>query len=126
MLVLRRYGDILDLLPFYQSPQKVMPHVNVLRVGVGNRALCDLNGTLVILIHGNSRHPSLLQHNTPNLPRKQNILPHVRHSLILRLSSREYLERVTHFCVLECHETGPPAHITTPPDTLLVSVLREA
>ena len=70
-------------------PQKVMPHVNVLRVRVGNRVLCDLNGTLVILIHGNERHPSLRQHKTPNLPQKQNLLPHVRHSHILRLSSRE-------------------------------------
>ena len=50
MLVLRRYVDNLYLLPLYRFPQKVMPHVNVLRVRVGNRVLCDLNGTLVILI----------------------------------------------------------------------------
>ena len=30
-----------------------------------------------------------LAHKTPTLPRKQNLLPHVRHSHILRLSSRE-------------------------------------
>ena len=78
-----------DFLPFYQFPQKVMPHVTVLRIRLGNRVLCDLNGTLLILIHDNARHPSLRQHETPNLPQKQNILPHVRHSHILRLSSRE-------------------------------------
>ena len=89
MLVLRRYVDNLDLLPFYQLPQKVMPHVTVLRIRVGNRVLCDLNGTLFILIHDNAQHPSLWQHETPNLPQKQNLLPHVRHSHILRLSSRE-------------------------------------
>ena len=36
-VVLRRYVDNLYLLPLYQFPQKVMPHVNVLRVRVGNR-----------------------------------------------------------------------------------------
>ena len=35
MLILRRYVDNLSLLPLYQFPQKVMPHVNVLRVRVG-------------------------------------------------------------------------------------------
>ena len=47
MLVLRRYVDNVYLLPLYQFPQKVMPHANVLRVRVGNRVLCYLNGTLV-------------------------------------------------------------------------------
>ena len=89
MLVLRLYVDNLDILPFYQLPQKVMPHVHALRVRVGNRVLWDMNGTLVILIYGNSRHPILRQHKTPNLPQKQNLLPHVRHSHIFRLSSRE-------------------------------------
>ena len=65
MLVLRRYADNLDFLPFYQFPQKVMPHVNVLRVRVRNRVLRDLDGTLLlsscmavhgILAFGNIKH----------------------------------------------------------------------
>ena len=55
MLVLRRYVDNFDFLLFYQFPQKVMPHVTVLRIRVGNQVLCDLSGTLVILIHDNAR-----------------------------------------------------------------------
>ena len=122
MLVLRRYVDNFDFLPFYRFPQKAMPHVTVLRIRVGNRVLCDLNGTLFILIHDNAQHPSLWQHETPNLPQKQNLLPHVRHSHILRLSSRE-----SHTLLrLGVPRNRPPAHITTPPDTLLLSVLREA
>ena len=46
MLVLRRYVDNLDLLPFYQLPQKMVPYVYVRRIGIGDRTLCDLNGTL--------------------------------------------------------------------------------
>ena len=85
MLVLRRYVDNLDLLPFYQLPQKVMPHVTVLRIRVGNRVLCDLNGTLFILIHDNARHPILRQHEKPNPPQKQNLLGNIRHLFILCL-----------------------------------------
>ena len=84
MLVLRRYVDNFDLLPFYQFPQKVMLHVTVLRIRVGSRVRWDFNGTLVILIHDNARHLTLRQHETPNLPQKYNILPHVRHSHTLR------------------------------------------
>ena len=125
MLVLRRYVDNFDLLPFYQFPQKVMLHVTVLRIRVGNRVLCDLNGTLVILIpvHDNARHPSLRQHETPNLPQKQNILPHVRHSHTLRLSSRESHNTFESWSATE----QAPLHTSLPPpDTLLLSVLREA
>ena len=56
MLVLRRYVDNLDLLPFYQLSQKMVPYVYVLRIGIGDRILCDLNGTLVILKQRNAWH----------------------------------------------------------------------
>ena len=46
MLVLRRYVENLDLLPFYQLPQKMVPYVYVLRIGIGDRMLCDLNPLL--------------------------------------------------------------------------------
>ena len=49
MLVLQRYVDNLDLLPFYQLPQKMVSYVYVLRIGIGDRMLCDMNVTLVIL-----------------------------------------------------------------------------
>ena len=54
MLVLRRYVDNLDLLPFYQLHQKMVPYVYVLRIGIGDRMLCDVNGTLVILKQRNN------------------------------------------------------------------------
>ena len=64
-------------------------------------------------MHDNARHPSLRQHETPNLPEKQNLLPHVRHSHILRLSSR-----VSHTLLrlgvsrnrLPCTHHYPPRH----------------
>ena len=66
MLVLRRYVDNLDLRPFYQLPQKMVSYVYVLLIGIGDRMLCDLNGTLVILKQRNAWHTYPRQHETPN------------------------------------------------------------
>ena len=85
MLVLRRYVDSLDLLPFYQLPQKMVTYVYVLRNESGDRMLCDLNGTLVILKQRNAWHTCPRQHETPNLPQKQNLLRNIRHRYILCL-----------------------------------------
>ena len=49
MLKRRRYVDDGDLCPPYQFPEKVLPYVNVLRVGVGDRLLRELHCTLITL-----------------------------------------------------------------------------
>ena len=51
MLKRRRYVDDGDLCPPYQFPEKVLPYVNVLRVGVGDRLLRELHCTLITLEH---------------------------------------------------------------------------
>ena len=85
MLVLQRYVDNLDLLPLYQLPQKMVPYVYVLRIGIGDQMLCDLNGTLVLLKQRNARHTCPRQHEKPNLPQKQNLLRNIRHRYTLCL-----------------------------------------
>ena len=79
-----------------------------------------MNGTLVILIHDNARYPSLWQHETPNLTQKQNILPHVRHSHTLRLSSRDSHTLLS----LEVSRNRPPCtHHSSPGHRRTVSRL---
>ena len=122
MLETSQYVDNLNLLPLYQPPEKMMPYIDVLRIEIINRMLRNLDRTLVVIEKGMQGIPALGNIKRQTCLKNKFFLP----TSDIATYCAWFVESVPHFCVLECHKTGPPAYITTPPEIDRLSVTRDA
>lgn len=89
-----------------------MYHVGVLRVGVGNEVLCELNNPLVVLDYRDAWQSKMWQHKAPYLPQKKKTS--LTMSTIAAVYSGSVVEGVTHFCVRENTEHTVPHTLPAP------------
>lgn len=113
MLGLRHYVNNWTISTCYKFPGIMMPHVDVLRVGVRDRILCKLTSPFIMLGHGDARLFHVWQYKTPNLPQKQLLIADVSYSNVffLRYRQRRKLLRPIN------QDTHQSPHISPSPDT---------